>query len=136
MTLPQAPDLRRSLDFVSDVLAGGRRFRVLVVVDHFTRERLALAVDTSVSDGRVVRALDDIIGRRCRPAMIVRDNGIEPTSHAVLQRRAGAGVEWHDLAPGIPARSAFEERLNERRNEHMFRGLPEARWIIGRAAGR
>ena len=55
MTLPQGPNQRWSLDFVSDVLADGRRFRVLVVVDDFTRECLALVVDTSLSGRRVVR---------------------------------------------------------------------------------
>ena len=52
MTIPQGPNQRWSLDFVSDVLADGRRFRVVIVVDDFTRERLALVVDTSLSGGR------------------------------------------------------------------------------------
>ena len=58
MTLPQGPNQRWSLDFVSDTLADGRRFRVLVVVDDFTRECLALVADTSLSGRRVVRELD------------------------------------------------------------------------------
>ena len=49
MTLPQGANQRWSLDFVSEVLADGRRFLVLVVVDDFTRERLPLVVDTSIS---------------------------------------------------------------------------------------
>ena len=53
MTLPQGPNQRWSLDFVSDVLADGRRFRTLVVVDDFTRECLALVIDTSLSGVRV-----------------------------------------------------------------------------------
>ena len=68
MTLPQATNQRWSLDFVSDVLADGRRFRVLVVVDDFTRECLALVVDTSLSGRRVVRELDrlvDCAARHC-----------------------------------------------------------------------
>ena len=55
MTLPQGANQRWSLDFVSDVLADGRRFRVLVIVDDFTRECLALVVDTSISGRRVAR---------------------------------------------------------------------------------
>jgi putative transposase len=57
MTLPQGPNQRWSLDFVSDMLADGRRFRVLVVVDDFTRECLALVIDTSLSGMRVAREL-------------------------------------------------------------------------------
>jgi len=93
MTLPQGPNQRWSLDFVSDVLMDGRRFRVLVVIDDFTRECLALVVDTSLSGGRVVRALEAIIGLRGRPQMMVSDNGTELTSRAVLQWQEDTGVE-------------------------------------------
>jgi putative transposase len=65
ITLPQEPNQRWSLDFVSDVLADGRRFRVLVVVDDFTRECLALVADTSLSGHRVIRELDRIVALRC-----------------------------------------------------------------------
>ena len=58
MTLPQGVNQRWSLDFVSDALACGRRFRMLCVVDDFTRECLALVVDTSLSGARVARELD------------------------------------------------------------------------------
>ncbi len=58
MALPQGPNQRWSLDFVSDVLADGRRFRVLVVVDDFKWECPALVVDTSLSGRRVARELD------------------------------------------------------------------------------
>ena len=61
MTLPQGPNQRWSLDFVSDMLADGRRFRVLVVVDDFTRECLGLVVDTSLTAMRVVRELGHIM---------------------------------------------------------------------------
>jgi putative transposase len=71
MFLPQARNQRWSLDFVSDVLADGRRFRVLVVVDDFTRECLALVVDTSLSSQRVVRELDALIAARGKPLLIV-----------------------------------------------------------------
>ena len=62
----KGPNQRWSLDFVSDVLADGRRFRVLVVVDDFTRECLTLVVDTSLSGARVVRELEAIVGKRGR----------------------------------------------------------------------
>ena len=67
MTLPQAPNQRWSLDFVSDVLADGRRFRVLVIVDDFTRACLALVADPSLSSHRVVRELEALVGWRGKP---------------------------------------------------------------------
>jgi putative transposase len=85
MVLPQGPNQRWSLDFQSDALADGRRFRIFAVVDDFTRECLALVVDTSLPSLRVVRELDAIVAIRGRPAMIVSDNGTELTSRAVLR---------------------------------------------------
>ena len=135
MALPQGPDQRWSLDFVSDVLTDGRRFRVLVIVDDFTRECLALIVDTSISGRRVARELDAIAGGRRLPLMIVSDTGTELTSHAILRWQEERGVAWHYIAPGKPVQNAFVESLNGRfrdecLNEHVFRGLPMARRII------
>ena len=84
MLVPLRPDERWSLDFVSDQLTDGRRFRILAVVDHCTRECLALVADTSLSGMRVERELDRLIGERGLPAMIVSDNGSEFTSNAIL----------------------------------------------------
>jgi putative transposase len=135
MTLPQGPDQRWSLDFVSDVLTDARRFRVLVVVDDFTRECLALVVDTSISGRRVARELDAVVVARKKPLMIVSDNGTQLTSHAILRWQEERGVNWHYMAPGKPGQNAFVESLNGRfrdecLNEHVFRGLPMARRII------
>ena len=135
MTLPQEPNQRWSLDFVSDTLADGRRFRVLVVVDDFTRECLALLTDTSLSGRRVVRELDRLVELRGPPLTIVSDNGTELTSHAILRWQEDSGIEWHDIAPGKPQQNGFVESLNgrfrdERLNEHLFRSLPHARRIV------
>jgi putative transposase len=81
--LPEAPNQRWSLDFVSDALSNGRRFRVLAVVDDFTRECLGLVADTSLSGLRVGRELDRIIELRGKPLTIVSDNGTELTSYAI-----------------------------------------------------
>src|SRR6516165_5568251 len=135
MTLTQGANQRWSLDFVSDVLADGRRFRVLVIVDDFTRECLALVVDTSISGRRVARELDAIVAARGKPLMIVSDNGTELTSHAILGWQQECVVGWHYIAPGKPIENAFVEGFNGRfrdecLNEHVFRGLPMARRII------
>ncbi len=58
---PDGPNRRWSLDFVSDALSDGRRFRILAIVDDFTRECPALAADTSLSGQRVARELDTLI---------------------------------------------------------------------------
>ena len=135
MVLPEAPNRRWSLDFVSDALNSGRRFRVLAVVDDFTRECLALVVDTSLSGLRVGRELDRIIEIRDSPAMIVSDNGTELTSHAILRWQEERGVLWHYIAPGKPQQNGFVESFNGRfrdecLNEHLFRSLAVARRII------
>src|SRR5215469_16616798 len=136
MTLPQGPNQRWSLDFVSDVLADGRRFRALIVVDDFTRECLALVVDISLSGRRVIRELERIIEMRGAPLLVVSDNGTELTSHAVLGWQQDRGVGWHYIAPGKPVQNAIaESRIGRLRdeclNEHVFTGLAAARRIIG-----
>ena len=67
LALPQGPNQRWSLDFVADSFSDGRRFRILAVVDDFTRECLALVADTSLSGTRVARELDALTARRGKP---------------------------------------------------------------------
>src|SRR5688572_14831871 len=100
MTVTHLPNDRWSLDFVSDQLTDGRRFRILTVVDDCTRECLALVADTSLSGLRVARELDGIIQERGRPRMIVSYNGSEFTSNAILQWTDHTKVDWHYIAPG------------------------------------
>jgi putative transposase len=135
MTIPQAANQRWSIDFVQDALDDGRRFRILNVVDDFTRECLASVLDTSLSGVRVVRELDRLCSVHGRPAMIVSDNGTELTSHAVLRWVEATSIEWHYIAPGKPVQNAFVESFNGRLrdeclNEHVFRSLSQARGIV------
>ena len=108
MTIPHAPNDRWSLDFVSDQLLDGRRFRILAVVDDCTRECLTLVADTSLSGVRVARELDRLIIERGRPGTIVSDNGTELTSNAILLGR-DRRVDWHYIRPGKPIQNAFVE---------------------------
>ena len=71
MAIPQGPNQRWSLDFVSDSLSCGRRFRILNVIDDFSRECLAAVVDTSLSGDRVGRELDRIAEMRGYPCIVV-----------------------------------------------------------------
>src|SRR5713101_7284731 len=94
MALPLTINQRWSLDFVSDTLSDGRRFRILAIVDDFSRECLTMVVDTSLGGVRVVRELERLTLARGVPAIIVSDNGTELTSVAVL-RWAIDRVAWH-----------------------------------------
>jgi len=102
MAIPQGPNQRWSLDFVSDSLTCGRRFRILNVIDDFSRECLAAVVDTSLSGIRVARELDQIAEMLGYPCMVVSDNGTELTSNAILKWQEDRKVEWHYIAPGKP----------------------------------
>jgi len=134
MTLPGAINQRWSLDFVADALSDGRRFRILCVVDDFSRECLATVVDTSLGGVRVVRELDRLTAERALPRMVVSDNGTELTSCAVLRWATGR-LEWHYIEPGKPVQNAFVESFNSKLrdeclNEHVFLTLAEARETI------
>jgi len=135
MTLPSAANERWSLDFVSDAFADGRRFRVLTVVDDFTRECLGLVADTSLSGARVARELDTIVAVRGKPHCIVSDNGSELTSTAMLRWQQETGIAWHYIQPGKPIQNAFVESFNgrlrdEMLNETVFRSLIHARELL------
>ncbi|TCT04569.1 integrase-like protein [Tepidamorphus gemmatus] len=122
MAIRQGPNQRWSLDFVADALSWDRRFRVLAVVDDFTREALCLVVDTSIGGERVVCDLESVIARRGRPATIVSDNGTELTLKAVLDWTNRSGVESHYIAPGKPTQNAFVETFNGRlRDDNQVR---------------
>ena len=136
MMIPLAPNERWSLDFVSDQLTDGRRFRILAIVDDCTRECLALVADTSLSGFRVARELDRLIIERDRPKMIVSDNGSELTSNAILAWADQSRVAWHYIAPGKPMQNAFIESFNGRLrdellNETLFTSLAQARVALG-----
>jgi len=133
--LPGGPNERWSLDFVSDSFTDGRRFRILAIVDDFTRESLALIPDTSLSGARVARELDALIECRGRPKACVSDNGTELTSMAILRWTQMSGVAWHYIAPGKPQQNAFVESFigrlrDECLNETLFASLPQARAVL------
>jgi putative transposase len=132
MVLPDGPNQRWSLDFVSDALTDGRRFRILAVVDDYSRENLVLVADTSLSGRRVTRELNKVISERGMPKTIVSDNGTEFTSMAILKWVQDTGIDWHYIAPGKPQQNGFIESFNgklrdECLNETLFGTLRDAR---------
>lgn len=134
---PQKPNERWSLDFISDSIAGGRRFRSLNVLDEFTREALALEVDTSISGQAVTRVLERIGMIRGFPDMILCDNGPEFISKAMDQWCYQKGIRLCFITPGKPIENCFVESFNGRfrdecLNINWFQSIFEAREIIER----
>lgn len=132
MDVPKRPNLRWSMDFVSDQLGStGRRFRCLTIVDDFTRECLAIEVDTSLPGDRVARVLDRLAFLRGLPQGIVIDNGPEFTGRALDTWAFARKVKLDHIRPGKPVENAFIESFNGRLrdeclNEHWFSTLKEA----------
>jgi len=129
------PNQRWSLDFVNDAFTDGRRFRILTVIDDFTRENIGLVADTSLSGQRVARELGIIVAERGLPYTIVSDNSTEFTSMAILKWVQDTGVDWHYLAPGKPQQNGFIESFNgklrdECLNENLFSSLSDAREVL------
>ncbi|APX10890.1 integrase [Tateyamaria omphalii] len=135
MVIPQGPNQRWSLDFMSDALEDGRRFRVLNIINDFSRERLVAVVDTSIGSARVARELDRVAELRAYPCMVVADNGTELTSNAMLRWQEDRQVGWHDIAPGKPMQNGLVDSFNGRMreeclNEHLFPSPRHARRMI------
>jgi putative transposase len=135
MVLPGGPNQRYSLDFVSDSLICGRRFRILGVVDDYPQECLALVADTSLSGERVARELTSLMGSRGKPHTVVSDNGAELTSSAIPCCSQVRRVEWHHIAPGMPTQNGFMESFNGRLrneclNETLVTSLAHTRFIL------
>lgn len=133
--VPSEPNERWSMDFMSDSLCDGRRFRVLTVMDDFTRECVVIEVGTGITGERVIRTLEWLKETRKLPGMFVMDNGPEFTSKAMLAWSKPAGVKLHFIDPGRPVQNAFIESFNgklrdECLNQHWFVSLEEARRII------
>ena len=129
------PNDRWSLDFVSDQLVCGRRFRILAIYDDCTRECVAAVADVSLSGRRVARELDLVLARRGKPKSIVSDNGTELTSNAIVSWTAEANVDWHYIDPGKPVQNPFIESFNGRLrdeflNETLFTSLMHARLAL------
>ena len=121
-----------ALDFAHDVLAAGRRMRVLSVVDVFTRECLALEVDTSFASQRVTRVLEEIVIERGQPRSIRCDNGPELTSRHFLAWCIERKIELVHIQPGKPTQNAHVESFHGRLREEClrvswFRNLFDAR---------
>ncbi len=135
LSQPTAPNQVLSLDFMADALSSGRKLRTLNVVDDYTRECLAIEVDTSLPGARVVRVLERLAAERGKPRQIRTDNGPEFAGRALDQWCFAEGVEQHFIQPGKPMQNGYIESFNgkfrdECLNESWFISLTDARQTI------
>ena len=120
-----------SMDFVADRLEGGRPFRVLTVIDQFTRECLKLEAAALMSGSRAVECLEWIAELRGYPKSITVDNGTEFCSKAVDGWAYRKGVKLEFIRPGRPVENGFIESFNGRLrdeclNTHLFWSIEDA----------
>ena len=123
---------RWSMDFMADRLIGGERFRLLTLVDNFSRESLAIEVGQRLTGDDVVRVLERVTAERGRPQSIRVDNGPEFISTSLDLWAYFNGVKLDFSRPGKPTDNAFIESFNGRLreeclNQHWFSSLDEAR---------
>ena len=109
-----------ALDFVHDAVESGRAIRVLSVVDAYTRECLALEVDTSFASRRVTRVLEQIVAERGRPQAIRCDNGPELTSRHFLAWCVERQIELLHIQPGKPTQNPHVESFHGRLREECL----------------
>ena len=126
---------RWSMDFISDTLSCGRRFRALSIIDCYSRECLTVEVDTSLNGERVVRVLERLKEARGLPTVIQTDNGPEFTGHALDAWAYRNRVKLFFIEPGKPVQNAHIESFNGKlRNECLnlewFTSLREARMVM------
>ena len=120
-------DQRWAMDFVSDNLADGRSIRCLTIADVYTRECLAIEVDTSLPSARVVRALERIVAERGRPEELRVDNGPEFISHTITSWCEQNKIRlWH-IQPGKPRQNGHIESFNGRLRDECL----NANWFVG-----
>ena len=126
---------RWSMDFVTDSIVTGRRFRALVIVDAYSRECPAIEVDTSLGGRRVVSVLDRLAETRGLPEVITIDNGPEFAGKVLDEWAYRKGVKLNFIRPGKPIENAYAESFigrlrDECLNENWFISLKDARDII------
>lgn len=111
---PRNINERWSMDFMHDMLADGRRIRLLNIVDDYTRECLYIEVDTSLSGKRVTRVLDRLAEFRGLPDRLVTDNDPEFTGKVLDSWAYEKGVKIQFIEPGKPVQNAYVESFNGR----------------------
>ena len=135
MPSPQRPNQRWSMDFVTDSIVTGRRFRALAIVDDYSRECPVIEVDTSLGGARVVSVLERLAETRGLPKVITTDNGPEFTGRTLDEWAYRKGVQLNFIRPGKPIENAYAESFigrlrDECLNENWFMNLKHAQNTI------
>ncbi len=112
LAVPTAINQVWSMDFMHDQLSDGRGFRLFNVIDDHNREALGIEVDFSLPSARVIRALEQIIAWRGKPAAIRCDNGPENISGLIQTWADRKGIRMDYIQPGKPQQNAYIERFN------------------------
>lgn len=128
------PNVVWAVDFMSDTLYGGRRFRTLNILDEGVREGLAIEIDTSLPAERVIRTLEQVVSWRGQPRALRLDNGPELVAERFLSWCAERSIELRYIQPGKPAQNGIIERFNrtyrtEVLNAYVFESLDQVRDI-------
>jgi putative transposase len=127
LTVPAAPNVSWSMDFMADRLGDGRAFRLLNVLDDFNREGLGIEVDFSLPAERVIRSLDRIMEWRGQPGSIRVDNGPEYVSGKLIAWAEKRGISIQYIQPGKPQQNAYVERYNRTvRHEWLDQNIIES----------
>lgn len=124
-----------SLDFTTDSLTGGRRFRTLNVVDDYNRQALGIAIDYSLPTLRVIRLLNQLVEQYGKPERLRTDNGPEFVSKVLEQWCKEQSIELYHIEPGKPTQNAYIERFNgtfrrEVLDAHIFTSLQQVRQVV------
>jgi putative transposase len=114
------------MDFVTDSIVNGRRFRALAIVDDYSRECPAIEVDTSLGGLRVVNVLERLAETRGLPDVITMDNGPEFTGRHLDAWAYRNNVKLNFIRPGKPIENAFAESFNGRLRDECL----NANWFI------
>ena len=109
---PNEKNVSWSMDFVSDVLTNGRRFRVLNIIDDFNREAVAMEIGTSMPAERVIRIMEKVTWCYGKPESIRVDNGPEFIADTFKSWCNGNGIKIKYIQPGKPTQNSFIERFN------------------------
>ena len=134
LIIPSAPNQTWSMDFMSDRLMNGRRFRVLNIIDDYNREILRIEPYFSITSARVVRIIERLITENKKPLAIRVDNGPEFIAEILQNWCENNGIDLMFIQPGRPMQNGFIERFNRSYRQdvldaNLFANLSEVKTL-------